>query len=313
MIQVQNVSKLYGGFEAVSDISFTVKEGETLGFLGPNGAGKTTTMRMVTGYLPTSSGEILIDGKCICCKDINIRKKIGYLPENAPLYPFYTVKEFLYFVADLKRVKRKKITDRVNYAITRCGLADVKDRLISHLSKGYKQRVGIAQAIIHNPKILILDEPTVGLDPTQIVEVRDMIRELKENHTIILCSHILTEVSITCDRVLIINNGKIAIEDTTENIELTLLGSKQIYLETKTGLSVDNTREFMKIDGVKAVDHEGSGLLLSMDRNTDIRSEVAEFVVQKGWGLLEIGLRKATLEDVFMDVVSGKDEGVQLG
>jgi len=309
MIEVENVSKSYGGFEAVSNVSFTVKEGETLGFLGPNGAGKTTTMRMITGYLPTSSGQILIDGKCVCCKDRRIRKKIGYLPETAPLYPFYTVREFLYFVADLKRVKRRNITDRVNYAIKRCGLGAVKDRLISHLSKGYKQRVGIAQAIIHNPKILILDEPTVGLDPTQIIEVRDMIRELRENHTIILCSHILTEVSITCDRVLIINNGKIAVEDSTENIELNLLGAKNIYLETKAALSVDNTRELMNIDGVKTVDKEGGGLLLTMDRNTDIRSELAEFVVQKGWGLLEIGIRKATLEDVFMDVVSAKDEG----
>jgi len=304
MIQLQGVSKSYGILEAVSDISFSVQEGETLGFLGPNGAGKTTTMRMIAGYLPPSSGEIMVDGKNIMESSVRIRKKIGYLPETAPLYSFFTVDEYLNFVADLKLVKRSKIKSRVEYAMTRCGLVGVKNRLVSHLSKGYKQRVGIAQAIIHNPKILILDEPTVGLDPRQIIEVREMIQELKNNHTIILSSHILPEISMSCDRVIIINNGKIAAEDTTENIETKLQASRHVYLETKDKLSDENMQEFLKIGAVNLVNNEGRGILLSVEKNSDIRSEAAELVVEKGWGLLELVLRKPSLEEVFISVVS---------
>ncbi len=308
MIEVKNVSKSYGTIEAVKNISFSVKEGETVGFLGPNGAGKSTTMRMITGSVPVSSGEILIDGRSSLSETIKTRKKIGYLPETAPIYMFFTVLEFLNFVADLKKVKKKHMKERVKYALNRCGLEDVKDRLISHLSKGYKQRVGIAQAIIHNPKILILDEPTVGLDPKQIIEVRGMIRELKADHTIILSSHILPEVSATCDRVVIINKGKIAIETSTQNIEAKMRDVSEIYLETEKKLTPDMVQEFTKIKGVDTASIVGRGVLLRAGKSKSIRSEVSAFAVGKNWGLLEICQRKTTLEDVFMSVVNRERE-----
>ena len=218
MIKVEGLTKHYGDFAAVQDVSFEAKEGEILGFLGPNGAGKTTTMRVLTGYMPATSGTASIAGFDIHEKPEEVRRRIGYLPEHPPLYEELTVRVYLDFVATIKGVPRKARKDAVAEILPRCGLADVADRRIAHLSKGYKQRVGLAQALVHNPPVLILDEPTIGLDPAQIVEIRNLIRGLAKGHTVILSTHILPEVTQVCDHIVIIQRGKIVADDTFANL-----------------------------------------------------------------------------------------------
>ena len=219
MIQVKNVTKKYGSFKAIDDISFEVKDGEVVGFLGPNGAGKSTTMNMITGYIDPTQGQIIVNGVDVGKRPRKAKKQIGYMPESVPLYQELTVKEFVRYMAELKLVKHKDIKGEVNKVIEEVGLKDVENKLIRNLSRGYKQRVGIAGALVGNPDVIILDEPTVGLDPKQITEIRDLIKKLGKNHTVILSSHILSEVSQICERVIIINKGKIIAIDTPSNLE----------------------------------------------------------------------------------------------
>ena len=218
MIEVQNLTKRYGDLTAVSDISFQVDSGQILGFLGPNGSGKTTTMRVITGFMPATSGTVKVDGFDIFNDSFEARKRIGYLPESPPLYTDMTVTSYLRFVARIKGLAKAEIPDALDRALSRCGLTDVASRLTGHLSKGYRQRVGLAQAIIHNPAVLILDEPTVGLDPQQIIEIRSLIKELAGSHTVVLSTHILPEVSQVCEKVVIIRSGQVVLEDTLENL-----------------------------------------------------------------------------------------------
>ncbi len=241
MIEVRDLTKKYGNVEAVRHLSFTVEPGQILGFLGPNGAGKSTTMNMITGYIPATEGTVVIDGHDMAKEPEKAKKCIGYLPEQPPLYKDMRVREYIDFVAELKGVKKKDRANAVFDAMEKTGITQVSEKLIRHLSKGYKQRVGIAQAIVSNPDIIILDEPTVGLDPMQIIEIRELIRELGKEHTVILSSHILSEISAVCDTVMIINNGKLVVTDTTENlskhlnarqgIKLTIKGDKDKALE----------------------------------------------------------------------------------
>ena len=233
MIEVKNLVKRYGNYLAVDHLSFHVDKGQIYGFLGPNGAGKSTTMNIMTGYLASTEGEVLINGMNILEEPEKVKRCIGYLPEQPPLYFDMTVEEYLKFVADLKKIERTKRKEQIEKVMEMTGIADVRQRLIRNLSKGYRQRVGLAQAILGYPEILILDEPTVGLDPKQIIEIRELIRSLSKNHTIILSSHILSEISAVCDYVMIINHGKLIASDTTENLEKMTMGSNTLEMEVK--------------------------------------------------------------------------------
>src|SRR3984957_3111532 len=233
MIEVENLSKTYSGFRAVQGISFHVNKGEIVGFLGPNGAGKSTTMKVLAGYLPPTDGKIRIAGFDVVTDSIEVRKRIGYMPENVPLYTDMRVNEFLRFRAELKQVARRKIKDRVETVKQWCSLKDVENKIIGTLSKGYRQRVGLADAMVHDPELLILDEPTIGLDPNQIRAVRDLIKDLGKRHTILLSTHILSEVELTCNRVLVINRGKIEAQDTPANLTKLVRGGGSVILEVK--------------------------------------------------------------------------------
>ena len=308
MIEVQHLSKRYGRVTAVDDISFRVERGEILGFLGPNGAGKTTTMRMLTGYMPASEGRAMVAGFDIFDKPIEAKRRIGYLPETPPLYPDMTVREYVDFVARIKGVPSKERRERVDTVLKRTRVADMADRQCAKLSKGYRQRVGLAQALIHNPEVLILDEPTAGLDPKQIIETRDLIRGLAGDHTIVLSTHILPEVSQTCQRVVIINNGRVVAVDTPENLTARLRGAETMFVQVDTG-GADPTSALQGIPGVTRVvvtDQRGStgALEVETERGTDIRREIARTVVNQGWGLLELRPMRMSLEEVFLQVTT---------
>ncbi len=306
MIEVQNLTKQYGTKKAVDNLTFTVNDGEILGFLGPNGAGKSTTMNMLTGYISSTSGKALINGVDILDDPINAKKNIGYLPEIPPLYLDMTVKDYLNFVYDLKKCKipRKAHLEDV------CGLVkitDVYNRIIRNLSKGYKQRVGLAQALIGNPPILILDEPTVGLDPKQIIEIRTLIKKLGKKHTVILSSHILPEIQAVCDRVIIINRGKIAADDTTENL------TKNITTDYRLVARIDGPREevlktIKSISGVISVtaDMEREKGVYDYEIETkedaDIRRELFKRVAARNWIILGLKTSEMTLEDIFLKI-----------
>lgn len=315
MIEVQNLTKQYGPKKAVDDLSFTVKDGEILGFLGPNGAGKSTTMNMLTGYISSTSGKALINGIDILDDPIAAKKNIGYLPEIPPLYLDMTVKDYLNFIYDLKKCKlpRKSHLEDV------CGLVmikDVYDRIIRNLSKGYKQRVGLAQALIGNPPILILDEPTVGLDPKQIIEIRTLIKKLGKKHTVILSSHILPEIQAVCDRIIIINGGKIAADDTTENL------TKNISADHRVIARIDGPREevlkmIKGINGVVSVvaDMEREKGIFDYEiearENTDIRRELFKRVAARNWVMLGLKTSEMTLEDIFLKITMGDNVVIQ--
>ena len=311
MIEVQNLTKSYADKAAVRDVTFSVNPGEILGFLGPNGAGKTTTMRIITGYMPATSGRVTVAGYDVFKESLEVRKRIGYLPENVPLYPEMPVEAYLKFVARLKGLPSNRLGERLEYALDVCHVKDVRDRLISKLSKGYKQRVGLAQALIHDPDVLILDEPTVGLDPRQINETRQLIKSLAGKHTVVLSTHILPEVSMTCNRVVIINAGQVAAEDTPENLTRRLQGRDRVQLEAKAPRQalVDAIKvvpgvlhvSAQELDGFVRCDVEGSG-------KRDIRSELASAVVGKGWGLLELKTATMSLEDIFIQITTREEE-----
>ena len=308
MIEVQHLTKRYGRVTAVDDVSFRVERGEILGFLGPNGAGKTTTMRILTGYMPATEGRATVAGYDIFDKPIEAKRRIGYLPETPPLYPDMTVREYLDFVARIKGVPPKEKNERVATVMQRTHVADMANRHCAKLSKGYKQRVGLAQALIHNPEVLILDEPTAGLDPKQIIETRDLIRGLAGDHTIVISTHILPEVAQTCQRVVIINKGRVAAIDTPDNLTARLRGTETMYVQLDAG-GADAAIALSALPGVTRVTLAErrdalEGFEVESDRGQDIRREIARAIVNRGWGLLELRPMRMSLEEIFLQVTT---------
>ena len=304
MIEVQHVSKRYGRITAVDDVSFRVERGEILGFLGPNGAGKTTTMRILTGYMPASEGKALIAGYDVFTQPLDAKRRTGYLPEMPPLYPDMTVREYLDFVARIKGVPAKERKTRVATVMQRTHVDDMAERHCAKLSKGYKQRVGLAQALIHNPEVLILDEPTAGLDPKQIIETRQLIRDLAGDHTIVLSTHILPEVAQTCQRVVIINKGRVAAVDTPDNLTARLTGAETMFIQIDAN-GAEAGPALAAIPGVtRVVASPGGGYEVESERGTDVRRELAKNVVNRGWGLLELRPMRMSLEEIFLQVTT---------
>jgi ABC-2 type transport system ATP-binding protein len=307
MIQVENLSKTYSGFRAVQGISFHVQKGEIVGFLGPNGAGKSTTMKVLAGYLPPTDGKISIAGFDVVTDSIEVRKRIGYMPENVPLYTDMRVNEFLRFRAELKKVARRKIKDRVETVKQLGSLKDVENKIIGTLSKGYRQRVGLADAMVHDPDLLILDEPTIGLDPNQIRAVRDLIKDLGKHHTILLSTHILSEVELTCSRVLVINRGKIEASDTPANLIKVVRGGGSIVLEVKAPAAdiVAKIKALPKIDDVEIdlpADGDWTRAKIFAEPGVDVREDIYAVVRQNNWPLRELSRVKATLEEAFVEL-----------
>ena len=305
MIKVSGVTKKYPARLAVDDISFEVSRGEILGFLGPNGAGKTTTMRMLTGYLPMSSGTIEVAGYDVATQPQEVRRRIGYLPESCPLYPEMRVDEYLRFRADLKGVKGSARKAKINEVKEQCGLTEVGKRIIGQLSKGYRQRVGLADSLVHDPELLILDEPTVGLDPYQIRQVRELIKQLSEKHTILLCTHILPEVEAICERILIINEGKIVAADTEANLHRKLHACAVIEMEVKA----DRDEAMAKIDAVEGMDIRNCSELdkgwiwIEVEADSsEMRVELFNLAVTEGWPLRELSEQEHSLEDTFVQI-----------
>ena len=313
MIEVQNLVKHYGSVKAVDNISFTVAKGEILGFLGPNAAGKTTTMRIITGYMPASAGTVKVAGYDVFEQGLEVKKRIGYLPENPPLYSDMRVREYLTFVARIKGVNPKTINAEVDRVAERLSVLEVMDNLISNLSKGYKQRVGLAQALLNNPPVLIFDEPTNGLDPRQIIEVREIIKSLGSDHTVILSTHILPEVSMTCNRVAIINEGKLVKIDTPENLTKQLRGSESIILQVEGPMN-EVELALSQHQSVTAVAVQPTGkeniatYRVETSIGSDIRKELASLVVNRGWGLLELKAESLSLEDIFLKLTTKEEE-----
>ena len=313
MIQVKNITKKYGSFLAVDDISFDVKDNEIVGFLGPNGAGKSTTMNMITGYIEPTSGKILVNGRDICKEANKVKKQIGYMPENVPLYQELTVKEFVNYMAELKGINRKEKKEKVSKIIEEVGLTNVQKKLIRNLSRGYKQRVSLAGALIGEPEVLILDEPTVGLDPKQITEIRELIKKLGKSHTVILSSHILSEVSQICEKVVIINKGKILAVDTPKNLEEEFQEENSIYVTVedaenemeKIMKKIKDLKEFKLIkentDGTKQY-------ILIANNNIDLRKKVFEILPKNNINILELKKTETTLEDAFLRLINNKEK-----
>jgi ABC-2 type transport system ATP-binding protein len=308
VIEVQHLTKRYGRVTAVDDITFRVERGEILGFLGPNGAGKTTTMRILTGYMPASEGKALVAGFDVFDQPIEAKRRTGYLPETPPLYPDMTVREYLSFVSRIKGVASAQRRAQVDAVMDRTRVTDVADRQCSKLSKGYRQRVGLAQAIIHNPEVLILDEPTAGLDPKQIIETRELIKGLAGDHTIILSTHILPEVSQTCQRVVIINKGRLVAVDTPDNLTARLRGSETLYLQVDAA-AADAEAALRQVAGVTRVSvadrREGTiGYEVESQSGHDVRRELARAIVTRGWGLLELRPLRMSLEEIFLHLTT---------
>ncbi|HWA34105.1 MAG TPA: ATP-binding cassette domain-containing protein [Cyclobacteriaceae bacterium] len=306
-IQIENLSKTYNNQRAVDGVSFEVKAGEVLGFLGPNGAGKSTTMKMITGYLSIGGGDIRFDGKSILADGDRMKKYIGYLPENNPLYLDMPVIDYLRFCAALQGMDRKNITARLQKMIAVCGLNSEKHKKIGELSKGYRQRVGLAQAMIHDPEILVLDEPTTGLDPNQIVEIRSLIRELGQQKTVVLSTHILPEVEATCDRILIINKGKIVADGTPESLRRQATGQEiiKVRVEDAGADEVMNAlRGLRSVDIVELVDKNLNRFEVQSNAGQSSRREIFQLCVQKGWMLVELIPIETRLEDVFRNLTT---------
>jgi ABC-2 type transport system ATP-binding protein len=308
VIEVQHITKRYGRVTAVDDVSFRVERGEILGFLGPNGAGKTTTMRILTGYMPATNGRATVAGFDVFDKPIEAKRRTGYLPETPPLYPDMTVREYLDFVSRIKGVPSKERRDRVGAVMKRVHIDDMATRHCGKLSKGYRQRVGIAQALIHNPDVLILDEPTAGLDPKQILETRQLIRSLAGDHTIVLSTHILPEVSQTCQRVVIINKGRVVAVDTPENLTARLRGAETMFVQVDAP-GADVSTALAAIPGVTRVgvaDLRGvtGAFEIESEHGTDVRRDIARAIVTKGWGLLELRPMRMSLEEIFLQLTT---------
>ncbi|MBI1806800.1 MAG: ATP-binding cassette domain-containing protein [Ignavibacteria bacterium] len=311
-ILVSNLSKLYGDAKAVNNISFEVHSGEILGFLGPNGAGKTTTMRIITCYLSPNAGSVKVEGRDIQTESFEVRKLVGYLPEQNPLYLDMNVLEYLEYAAQLQGVTKLMIPRRMKEMVDVCGLGEMKHKDIGQLSKGYRQRVGLAAAMIHDPRVLILDEPTSGLDPNQIVEIRSLIRNLGKQKTVVLSTHILPEVQATCNRVIIISRGKIVADGPIEDLQRNLHGGEKIILEVEVpgGQSFEmvsvQVRSIPAIETISLVEERDGVKKLSVETSnaTDIRKDLFQLCVQKGWGLLELHREKTSLEEIFRQLTA---------
>ena len=313
MIEVKNVTKKYGSFVAVDDISFTINDGEVVGFLGPNGAGKSTTMNMITGYIEPTEGEIIVNGYDISKKPKKAKAQIGYMPEGVPLYSDLTVKEFVTYMAELKKVDRKTRKEKVEKIIEQTGLKDVEKKLTRNLSRGYKQRVSMAGALVGEPKILILDEPTVGLDPKQITEIRALIKELGKTHTVILSSHILSEVSQICNKVIIINKGKIVAVDTPENLEKKVASNNTTYVtvedtENKMETIKETIPEIKEIKLIKENEDGTKQYALESDKDVDLRKIVFNEFAKENITIFEMKKADTTLEDAFMKLIEGGEK-----
>lgn len=309
MIEVKNVTKKYGSFIAVEDVSFTVKDGEVVGFLGPNGAGKSTTMNTITGFIEQTEGSIIINGYDTLKKPKQAKAQIGYMPEGVPLYTDLTVKEFVTYMAELRKVKRKDKKKEVEEILEKTGLINMKNKLIKNLSRGQKQRVSLAGALVGKPKVLILDEPTVGLDPKQITEIRSLIKELGKNHTIILSSHILSEVSQICDRVIIINKGKIVAIDTPENLEKKVSDDNTLYITVEdTENKMDSIKEKIpEIKEIKFIDEnedKTKKYMIVGKKDIDLRKKIFSEFAKENITIFEMKKVEATLEDAFMKIIS---------
>lgn len=310
MIEINNLVKKYGDHVAVDDLSLTVEPGKIYGFLGPNGAGKSTTMNIITGYLGATSGEVKINGHDIFKEPEEAKKSIGYLPEIPPLYVDMTVREYLDFVAELKKLEKSLRKRYVEEAMETTGITDVANRMIRNLSKGYRQRVGFAQAILGYTEIIILDEPTVGLDPKQIIEIRELIRKLGEKHTVILSSHILTEISAVCDHVFIISKGKLVASDATENLVSLMSGAQEIEVTVRTDAS-EAQKELASITEVSKVEvkNEDAGeLIVYAKKGADVRESVFRALAEKHFAVLEMHTIEKSLEDVFLEITQEGEE-----
>jgi ABC-2 type transport system ATP-binding protein len=312
MIEVKELTKSYGNRAAIRGISFSVKKGEILGFLGPNGAGKSTTMKILSGFLPATAGTALVNGFDVGKQSLEAKASLGYLPETPPVYNGMSVEDYLEFAARLHGVEKRNVRRAVGDAMTKCGIGDVRRRLIGNLSKGYKQRVGLAQAIAHNPPVLILDEPTVGLDPKQIIEIRNLIQSLGGEHTVILSTHILPEVQATCSRVVVIDKGQVVAEDTLEGIARRMTANLRLVLT----LARDPGALAAKLEKVKGVIAVRAGapagreftLALECGEGADPRAEVAELCVREGGGLLGLSQEKLSLEDAFVRLITKEEK-----
>ncbi len=307
MIEVNNLVKKYGDHLAVDHLSFHVDKGQIYGFLGPNGAGKSTTMNIMTGYIASTEGEVIINGHNILEEPEEAKKCIGYLPEQPPLYFDMTVKEYLKFAAELKKIPKDRRENQIKDVMKMVGITSMQDRLIKNLSKGYRQRVGLAQAILGYPEIIILDEPTVGLDPKQIIEIRELIRKLAKNHTIILSSHILSEVSEVCDYILIINHGKLVASDTTDNLEKMAKGSNTLELSVKGDRErlkniLDQMEEIRDIEWTKSEEQGIVSLKITTDENTDIREKIFYKMAEKQMPIMDMHSTRISLEDIFLEL-----------
>lgn len=313
MIQVENITKKYGSFTAVNNINFEIDEGEIVGFLGPNGAGKSTTMNMITGFIEPTSGRIIVDGYDISKKPRKAKRQIGYMPEGVPLYSDLTVKEFVTYMAELKGVPKKEKKDKVQKAIEETGLQDVQNKLTRNLSRGYKQRVSMAGALVSNPKVIILDEPTVGLDPKQVTEIRALIKELGKEHTVILSSHILSEVSQICNRVIIINNGQIVAIDTPENLEKKVVTDNSVYVtvedtENKMDTIIEKLPEIKEVKLITENEDNTKKYMIIANSDIDLRKNIFETFAKEGITIFEMKKSDVTLEDAFMQLIENKEE-----
>lgn len=300
MIKVQGLTKDYGARRAVSDLTFEARQGEVVGFLGPNGAGKTTTMRILTGYMPPTEGSAQVAGFDVVEESLEVRKRVGYLPETVPLYTDMTAVEYLTFMADLRRLPEAE--DRALETLELVGMDSRAGSYIGSLSKGMRQRIGLAQALIHHPEVLILDEPTIGLDPAQVVEVRNLIREIGKQRTVLLSTHILTEAQQICDRVLIINKGRIVAEDTPQNLQSRLVGSERASVRVR-GDSDGLSKVIQKVKGVRSTQAHGDGTVeFQFSPGQDVRPEVAKAIVGAGYELLELQAVGMSLEEIFLEL-----------
>ena len=310
MIEVRDLTHYYGPYAAIEDVSFDVQKGEILGFLGPNGAGKTTTMRILTGFMPPTRGQVSLDGNDIVEQSLEVRKRVGYLPETVPLYTDMTVSNYLRYMGTLRKMPRRNIKRRIGEVIDVCRLGDYRDTLIGKLSKGFRQRVGIAQAILHEPEVLVLDEPTIGIDPIQVVETRRLIQELGEAQTVVLSSHILPEVSMICERVLIIHEGRIVAEDTPSNLAERLQGTE--HLEVEVGGPVPQVLSALRrVPGVTSVSHrsfQGRNLYsVQAKQGEDLRDEVSRAVISNEWSLLGMQSVGMSLEEIFLRLTTHEE------
>jgi ABC-2 type transport system ATP-binding protein len=307
MIEVENLGKTYVEKPVVRDLSFFVPEGQVLGFLGPNGAGKTTVMRMLTAFLPPTTGRVVVAGVDLDQDPVALRRNVGYLPENVPLYPEMRVEEYLRFRAEIEEVPRAEVRERIEDVVDRCLIGDVRRQVVGTLSKGYRQRVGLAGALIHRPPVLILDEPTVGLDPNQIIKVRELITELGRDHTVLLSTHILPEVEQVCERVFIIDRGRIVADGTPDALRTKLVGNPTLAVELK-GVDGSAGEALLALPGVVAVDQpEGGRYLLEYGADSDPREPVFHLAVERGWVLMAMTPHRATLEDVFVRLTTREE------